>query len=58
MNISTIKTIYNKHNPQLFEYDRQAKNIMTNQEILQQKQLTELRKSHLHNNDFSCMLKK
>ena len=49
---------YNNHNPQLFEYDRQAKNILTNQEILQQKQLTELRKSHLHNNDFSCMLKK
>ena len=49
---------YNKHNSQLFEYDRQAKNIMTNQEILQQKQLTEHRKAALHNNDFSCMLKK
>ena len=49
---------YNKHNPQLFEYDRQAKNIITNQEILQQKQLTEHRKAALHNNDFSCMLKK
>lgn len=49
---------YNKHNPQLFEYDRQAKNIITNQEILQHKQLTEHRKANLANRDFSCMMKK
>ena len=49
---------FDQHNPQLFEYDRQAKNIITNQEILQQKQLTEHRKANLANRDFSCMLKK
>ena len=49
---------YDTHKPELFEYDRQAKNIMTNQEILQQKQLTALRTSRLANRDLSCMLKK
>ena len=37
---------------------RQICNILTNQEILQQKQLTEHRKANLANRDFSCMLKK
>lgn len=53
-----MKKDNNNHNPQLFQYDYQAKNIMTNQEILQQHQHTEYMKSKLHNNDLSCMFKK
>lgn len=43
---------------QPFEYQKQIKNIVTNHEILQHKQLTEHRKNSLCNRDFSCMERK